>query len=124
MQYNIDSDQEFLRVTVSGRSEDRAPSELCAAILGECNKLGRVRVLIELDQKAPLSPGVQYELVNRLPEIGFTHRHRIALVHRMPAMQEANEFLNLLARNRGVNLRNFPSVANAEAWLRLEGTAA
>jgi hypothetical protein len=118
MQYTIGVDEEFLRVQVSGRDTDRPPSDLCAAILDHSRKLERNCILIELDQKSPLSPTSQFHLVARLPEIGFTPAHRIALVHRTPAMQEANEFINLLAANRSINVRNFPAVEDAKTWLR------
>jgi hypothetical protein len=118
MEYSIEADAEFLRVKVSGREEDRAPSQVCAVILRESERLARKRILIELDQKAPLSPTSQYELVKRLPEIGFSAEHRIALVHQRAEMQKANEFLTVLAANRGVGLRNFPGLEQATAWLR------
>jgi len=118
MEYTIDADEEFLRVTVSGRETDRPPSEMCAAVLGESVKLGRKRILIELDQRAPLSPTSQYQLVTRLPGLGFTAEHRIALVHRTAEMQEANQFINLVASNHGVMVRNFPGLEPAKAWLR------
>jgi len=120
MEYTIDSDEEFLRVTVSGRDGDRPPSEVCAAVLDESRKRGRDRILIELDQKAPLSPTSQFALVTKLPQIGFTAAHRIALVHRTAQMQDANQFINLVARNHGVMVRNFPGVEHAKAWLRGE----
>jgi hypothetical protein len=118
MQYTIGVDDEFLHVKVSGRSEDRPPSEVCAAILGESERLGCRRILIELDQHAPLSATSQYQLVTRLPELGFTPEHRIALVHRTPEMQRANEFINVVAANRDLNVQNFPAVDAAKAWLR------
>ena len=121
MQYTIDADEEFLRVSVSGRDVDRPPSEVCAAVLEESRKRGRDRILIELDQKFPLSPGNQFALVTRLPELGFTPQHRIALVHRSPQMQDANQFINLVARNHGVMVRNFAGIERAKAWLRGEG---
>jgi len=118
MQYTIDADDEFLRVKLWGRDQDRPPSEVCAAVLSESNKLGRNRILIELDQKAALSPASQVMLVNRLPQIGFTPADRIALVHRTGEMQQANQFINTAAANRGVMVRNFPGVQDAKAWLR------
>ena len=118
MKYTIESDEEFLRVKVSGRSEDRPPSEVCAAVLSESVKLGRNRILIELDQKVPLSPTSQHALVTRLPGIGFTARHRIALVHGTPEMSEANEFINLVAGNHGIQVRNFRELHDATTWLR------
>ena len=91
-----------------------------AAVLAESRKQGRNRILIELDQRFPLSPTSQFALVTRLPEIGFTAHERIALVHRTPEMQDANQFINLVARNHGVMVRNFSGVEPAKAWLRGE----
>jgi hypothetical protein len=123
MECTISADDEFLRVKLSGRDTDRPPSEVCAAVLAESRKQGRDRILIELDQKFPLSPGNQFALVTRLPEIGFTPQQRIALVHRTPEMQDANQFINLVARNHGIQVRNFTGVALAQAWLRGEADA-
>ncbi len=124
MQYRIEADDEFLRVKVSGRDEDRPPSELCVAVLSESTKLGRNRILIELDQKSPLSATHQFQLITRLPQIGFTPLHRIALVHSTPEMHEANQFINLIAENRGIPVRNFQGVEVAKDWLREEAGAA
>ena len=118
MQVSFEPDEEFLRVKVSGRRVDRPPSEVCAAILSESARLERFRILIELDQKSPLSATSQFNLVTKLPELGFTVRHRIALVHRTPEMREANQFINVVAGNRGLMVRNFPGFDEAKAWLR------
>jgi hypothetical protein len=118
LQYQIDVDEEFLRVTISGRETDQPPSEVCAVVLAESRKRGRNRILIELDQKFPLSPTSQYHLVTNLPKLGFTDRERIALVHRTSEHQQANHFINLLGRNHGVMVRNFTGVELAKDWLR------
>jgi hypothetical protein len=118
LQYHIDADEEFLRVTISGRDEDRPPSEVCALVLAESRARNRKRILIELDQKFPLSPTSQYHLVTNLPKIGFTAEERIALVHKTPYAQNANHFINLLARNHAVMVRNFTGLEPAKAWLR------
>lgn len=120
MRFTIAADDEFLRVTVSGRDTDRPPSELCAAVLAESRKQARNRILIELDQQFPLSPTSQFQLVTRLPKIGFTEQDKIALVHRTAAMQDANQFINLVARNHGIQVRNFAGLELAQAWLRGE----
>ena len=118
MQYKIDADDEFLRVNMSGRETDQPPSDVCAAVLAESRKRKRPRILIELDQKFPLSPTSQYHLVTNLPKLGFTNQERIALVHTKPEHQNANHFINLLGRNHGVTVRNFTGVDAAKAWLR------
>ena len=120
MEFTIDADEEFLRVKASGRDRDRPPSDLCAVVLAESRRLGRSRILIELDQKVPLSPTSQFQLVTRLPELGFTSNEKVALVHRTAEMQQANQFINLVARNHGVMVRNFAAVEAAMDWLRGE----
>src|SRR5205823_4377159 len=101
-------EQDFLRVKVSGRDTDQPPSDVCAAVLNESRRFGLNSILIELDQKSPLSPTSQYTLVTRLPEIGFTPLHKIALVHSTRELREANEFIDVVAGNRGLMVRNFP----------------
>ncbi|HEX7221282.1 MAG TPA: hypothetical protein VF280_18925 [Burkholderiales bacterium] len=118
MQYDIDMDEEFLRVQMSGRDTDRPPSEVCALVLAESRKRNRKRILIELDQKVPLSPTSQYRLVTNLPKLGFTTEERIALVHRAPEHQNAAHFITLLGRNHDVMVRNFTTLDAAKAWLR------
>ncbi len=118
MKFTIEADEEFLRVRVWDRAADVPPTEVCMAIYKESRRLSRKRILIELDQKVALSAASQHMLVTRLPEIGFTFDDRIALVHRKPDMQRANDFINVLAENRSIMVRNFPDTENAMTWLR------
>lgn len=118
MQYSIEPDGDLLRVKMSGRAGNTPPSHVCAEVFRESSRLGLTRILLELDQKTPLSPSSQYMLISRLPALGFTHEHRIAMVHRTPEMQSANEFIDVVAENRSLQVRNFPDVDSAEAWLR------
>ena len=118
MEYSFAVDAEFLRVKAWGRDTDRPPLEFCAAVLRESVAGGRLRILIELDQLIPLSPSSQYELIENLPKAGFTSRHSIALVHRTPVAQMAYEFVNVVASNRDIMVRNFEDVEGAKGWLR------
>ena len=118
MKYSIEADAEFLRVTMSGREGDEAPSEVCKVILMESARLARPRILIELDQAAPLSIVSQHQLITRLPDLGLTGSQRIALVHRRKEMQDANEYINTVATARSLNVRNFADTEAAKEWLR------
>ena len=118
MKYTIEADEEFLRVKVWDRAADVPPSEMCMAVYKESRRVGRNRILIELDQKVALSATSQHMLITRLPEIGFTFDDRIALVHKQPEQQRANDFINVLAENRSIMVRNFPDAENAMTWLR------
>ena len=118
MEFTITSDEEFLHVQISGREANVPPHQLCAAVFNASEKQGRRRILLELDQKTPLSSGAQYALISKLPELGFTPQHRIAMVHKRAEMQKANEFIDVVSGNRGLAVRNFPSVEDAKTWLR------
>ena len=118
MQYTIGADEEFLRVSVSGRDTDIPPSAVCAQVLIESERLERPRILIELDQKFPLSLASQQRLIEELPRIGFTPEHSIALVHKTPVAQMANQYIDMLAERRALAVRNFRDVEQAKEWLR------
>jgi len=118
VQYTIGADEEFLRVSVSGRDTDIPPSAVCAQVLIESARLERPRILIELDQKFPLSLASQQQLIDQLPMIGFTPEYSIALVHRTPVAQMANQYIDMLAERRDLAVRNFRDVEQAKEWLR------
>ena len=115
--YTIRPDGDLLRAHIWGRESDDPPSQICRVILGECRRHGLKRILIELNQKRPLSGVSQYLLVEKLPALGLTHEHRIALVHHTPGLHEANQMIDLVARNRSINVRNFRDVRSAIEWL-------
>lgn len=117
MESSITADGDLLRVEVRDRQTDQPPTHLCKEILATSNRLGLNRILVELTQKVPLSGVSQFRLVESLPALGMTHKHRIALVHHTPGFYEANELIGIVAENRGINLRNFPNLDSALAWL-------
>jgi len=117
MNYTTRPDGDLLRAHIWGRESNDPPSHICKAILEESRKHGLKRILIELSQARPLSDAGQYLLVEKLPALGLTHDHRIALVHNTPGLYEANDMIDLVAKNRGINVRNFPDVRSATEWL-------
>jgi len=117
MNYTTRPDGDLLRAHIWGRESNDPPSHICKAILEESRKHGLKRILIELSQARPLSDASQYLLVEKLPALGLAHDHRIALVHNTPGLYEANDMIDLVAKNRGINVRNFPDVRSATEWL-------
>ncbi len=117
MQFTIEAKADLLHAKVWGRETTRPPFEACEAILGEARRLGLTRILVELTQKIPLTGSGQFMMVERLPSLGVTPRHRIALVHHTPGIYEASDMIDLAAGNRGLNVKNFRDVAAALAWL-------
>ena len=117
MNHTIRPEGDLLLAHIWGRESDNPPSHICKAILQECRNHGLKRILVELNQSRPLSVASQYLLVEKLPALGLTHEHRIALVHHTPGLYEANGMIDLVAKNRGINVRNFPDVHSATEWL-------
>jgi hypothetical protein len=117
MNHTIRPEGDLLLAHIWGRESDNPPSHICKAILQECRKHGLKRILVELNQRRPLSVASQYLLVEKLPALGLTHEHRIALVHHTPGLYEANGMIDLVAKNRGINVRNFADVHSATEWL-------
>jgi hypothetical protein len=117
MEYTITADGDLLRARAWGRESQQPPSHVCAAILAEANRLGLTRILVELTQKVALSGVSQFHLIDKLPSLGATPQHRIALVHHTPGFYEANDMIDIVAGNRGLNVKNFPDVDSALAWL-------
>jgi len=117
MEYTIAAEGKLLRVRVWGREAQTPPTQVCDAMLAESNRLGVKRILVELTQKVALSGVNQYHLIDRLPSIGVTPQHRVALVHHTQGFYEANDMIETVASNRGLNIRNFRDVDAALAWL-------
>jgi hypothetical protein len=117
MEYTMTADGNLLRASAWDRDTPQPPSQLCAAILAEANRLGLTRILLELKQKVVLSGISQFHLIDNLPSLGATPQHRIALVHHTPGFYQASDMIALVAGNRGLNVKNFPDVDSAVAWL-------
>ena len=107
----------MLHVRAWGRETPQMPPNVCLEIMGEALRLGLKRILVELTQKVALSSVSQYHMVNRMPSVGVTPQHRIALVHHTPGLYEASDMIDIVAGNRGLNVRNFRDVDSALAWL-------
>jgi len=117
MQFLIEPKADLLHAKVWGRETTRPPFQVCEAIMTEANRLGLKRILVELSQKVPLTGTGQFMLVERLPALGLTPSHRLALVHHTPGFFEANDMIDMVAENRGLNVRNFRDLGAALAWL-------
>lgn len=117
MQLTLEPKADLLHAKVWGRDTERPPFEVCEAIMTEARRLGLTRILVELSQKLPLTGTGQFMLVERLPGLGLTPTHRIALVHHTPGLFEASDMIDIVAENRGMNVKNFRDVDSALAWL-------
>jgi hypothetical protein len=74
------------------------------------------RVLLENDIPAAVSITDMFKIVSELPGMGFS-LSRLAVVDRNPEHGQINEFAEVVASNRGIRMRTFSRVRDAEEWL-------
>ena len=118
MEYTVSVEEKLVRVRAWGReTRDLPPSNICQGILDTAREHGLTRILLELTHKVALSGVAQFQIVDRLPTLGLTPLHRIAIVHHTPGLREQSDMIDMAAGNRGLNVRNFPDVESALAWL-------
>src|SRR5262249_47474612 len=118
MEYTLTPEASILRVRAWGReTRELPPASICQSILDAAKQHGLTRILIELTHKVALSAVAQFQIVDRLPSLGLTPLHRIALVHHTPGLREASDMIDIASANRGLNVRNFPDIDSALAWL-------
>ena len=117
MEYTMAERDGMLHVNAWGRETPQLPPHFCAEVADEARQLGTTRILIELTQKVALSGVSQFYMVDRMPSLGVTAKHRIALVHHTPGLYEASDLIDIAAVNRGLNIKNFRDVDSALAWL-------
>ena len=118
--YNIKFEHraEYLYVYVSGKKDSvEISTQYWNEIAGECRKTNYKKVLVEEDiPQAVASVFELYQFASQLPKLGFAGIY-IAFVDRYIEQNELNEFVELVAGNRGLKGRVFNDVGEAEKWL-------
>lgn len=79
-------------------------------------RIGAKRVLIEEDIEQSVSFADVFKLASDIPSMGFGNA-KIAFVDRQLDHSEINEFGELVAVNRGLNVSVFNDLETAQKWL-------
>lgn len=80
---------------------------------GECE---RNLILIENNFRDNLSLADMFRIITDLPAIGYS-KFSLAIADSNPDHKTNNDFANTVADNRGLRMRAFSSVGDAEGWL-------
>ncbi len=109
---------EYLYAYVSGDQDSvEISTRYWNEIAAECRKNNYKKVLVEEDiPEAVASVFELYQFAAELPKLGFAGIY-IAFVDRYIEQNELNEFVELVASNRGLKGRVFNDVTEAEKWL-------
>jgi SpoIIAA-like len=112
---------EFLQTTIEGTIAFESSEQILRQIADACRQHDQHHVLVDATNVPERSLSVieLYQLGSRLQQYGFGSSHRIALVCN-PESTERAKFFELVAVNRGANVRVFDRLEDAWGWLSEE----
>ena len=116
MTYRITREGDYLRTELAHRETLEEMREFLRAVAR--NSARCPVVLIRVRESKPLFHVERGGLVECLQQIARTPQHRIALLADTPDLHASHEYLELIARQRGVRVRSFRSEAEALEWFK------
>lgn len=116
MAYKITVEADFVRAELAHRETVEETRDFLRALLRYSESYPSL--LIQVRTSKPVFHVERHGLVEYFGRIARTPQHRIALIAESADLQASHEYLELLARQRGVNVRSFRDEAGALAWLR------
>lgn len=117
MRYQITDAPDYLKAELFDRQTAEQTREFLDAVAGECIKRQHYRVLISVRSSRPVFSVEKYGLSSFL-DLALKYSGRIAVLADAPEIRLAQEYVAMLARLRGVNVRTFRDEASAVQWLR------
>lgn len=114
--------EEFLQTTIEGTIAFESSEQILRQIAAACRDHEQHHVLIDATKLPERSLSVieLYQLGSGLQAYGFGATHRIAIVCNPGESTQRGKFFELVAVNRGANVRVFDRLEAAWAWLSEE----
>lgn len=116
MTYRITVEPDFVRAELRNRESVQEMGDFLRALVRHSARCARI--VLQLRQSKPIFHVEQHGFLESLCEIARLPEHRIVLLADTADLQASHEYLELLARQRGVNVRSFRSEEEAMHWLR------
>jgi len=118
MVYRITAERDFLRAELADCETGEEMGAFLRAVVRENAKHRRSRILILVRSSKPIFQVVSHRLIEHLEELSGESSHRIALVGDCKDLHMSHEYIELIARQRGLNVRSFRDEAVALRWLK------
>jgi len=116
MGYKITAEAGYLRAELSGRQTVEETHAFLLAAVREKVKHRRPCVLILVRLSTPVFQVAAHRLLESIEELATSPRCQVALVGDTRDLQMSHEYIELLARQRGLKVRSFQSEAAALQW--------
>ena len=118
MQYKFTLLQDCLRAELIGRESVVETQEFIRAAMDEAAKLRCPRMLVWVRRSRPIFKVEQYRISEHFKQIAANPQIRVALLADSEALRAAHEYIEVLARQQGANVRAFRDEPSALEWLR------
>jgi len=123
MRFTIVPLQDYLRADLFERETVEETRKFLAALGEEALRWGSTRVLVCVSSSRPIFKVGDYHAASYLKELAARPASKVALVSKHHDIRAAHEYIEVLARQQGANLRSFADEATALRWLKSEPDA-
>lgn len=114
----ITVEQDYLKADLFNRQTSEEARDALAAIAAAARKHACSRILISVHASRPLFKAEHLGLPDYFGEPGEASKYRIALTGDSDELRLSQQYIELLARRCGVNVRSFPNEQAALSWFR------
>src|SRR6266480_5339345 len=118
MGYRITLDRGVLRGELFGRETVEETKTFFQAIVSAGRESQCSCILISVRLSKPVFQLERHGLIEYFRELAATSSRRIALLGDSRELQLSHEYVELIARQHGLNVRSFPDETAANQWLR------
>jgi len=118
MQYKFTLLQDCLRAELVGRESMAETQEFIRLATAEVVKHRCPRILVWVRRSRPIFKVEQYRISEHFKQIAANPQVRVALLADTEELRAAHEYIEVLARQQGANVRVFRDEPSALEWLR------
>jgi hypothetical protein len=118
MRFTIAAFQDHLRAELLDRESVEETREFLAALGKEALRRRSPRILVCVRLSRPIFKVEDYQASSYMRQLAARPDVKVALVANRHDIRAAHEYIEVLARQQGANLRSFADEAAALRWLR------
>jgi hypothetical protein len=119
MHYKIEIASDHLRAELFGRETAGETHEFLTALAQEALEAGMTRVLIWVRNSRPIFKVDKYRITEFF-ELAASKAYRVALLGDSDQLRASQQYVEVLARQHGADVRAFRAEMPALRWLRAE----
>ena len=107
MWYQITAEPDYLRADLFRQETAEHAQEFLAAVAAAVRRYGHSQIFIAVHASKPLFKVGQSGLLDHFKNLGELSRYRIALTGDSDELRLSQQYIESLARQRGINIRSF-----------------